>query len=104
MPGNLFKDSAGKARLMTQPISFSQAFNSGINQIRQNAGSNVAVSIRLMDMLIALAAQVESKEVQDCIKAQFESIRSGFDKSKMQDSDYATLRDRYDRLSESWSG
>lgn len=74
IPHGYHYDSKGQLRLMTDSLTFSGIIEAAFNQIRQNASSDVAVTIRLLDALKAMAPQVQTREQRDILSKQAEML------------------------------
>lgn len=67
-------DDASMLRLITKELSFTDIGRAAFDQIRQDANSNVAVTIRLIDSLQRLAVFAKTKQQQKFILSQTEMI------------------------------
>lgn len=67
-------DDADILRLITKELCFTDIGRAAFDQIRQNANSNVAVTIRLIDSLLRLAIFAKTKPQQSFVLSQTEMI------------------------------
>ncbi|QCB45387.1 DUF2254 domain-containing protein [Hydrogenophaga sp. PAMC20947] len=68
MPSPFRFDSQGRLRLVAPGSSFAGILDLAFNQIRQNARSNPAVAIRMLDALIQIAGHVQSAQDAACLQ------------------------------------
>jgi uncharacterized membrane protein len=74
IPHGYHYDSRGQLRLLTDSLTFSGIIEAAFNQIRQNAFSDVAVTIRLLDALKAMAPHAQTREQRDTLIKQAEML------------------------------
>ena len=67
-------DDAGVLRVIARPTSFAGTVDAAINLIRQNARDNVAVTIRLLDMLTEVAPRLRTDEQRIALRRQAQII------------------------------
>jgi len=73
-PSDQHVDEEGQLRLITKPFTFEGMVEASFNQIRQHGSSDMSVSIRLLDTLQCLAAQVRSAEQAKAISIQADAL------------------------------
>ncbi len=91
-------DSDKKLRVVAKPITFSGVTNAAFDQIRQYGRSNVAITIRLLEALIAIASQAKLREHRQAIKRQADMIYHGSKVSLPEKQDRLDVRERYQML------
>lgn len=70
MPSPYVRDRAGELRIITHPVTFAGIVDAAFNQIRQAARTNAAVTIRLLETIEMVIAQVRDKCVHDALLRQ----------------------------------
>lgn len=68
MPSPQRFDSHGRLRLVAQGSTFAGIVDTAFNQIRQNARSNPAVAIRMLDVIAQIAGHAQSAEDASCLQ------------------------------------
>ena len=61
-------DSQSRLRLVAEGSTFVGVVDAALNQIRQNARSNPAVAIRMLDAITQIAGHVQTLQDADCLK------------------------------------
>jgi uncharacterized membrane protein len=77
MPVRTRRDDAGWTRVVLERTSFTGICNSGFDQIRQHARSDVAVTVRLLEGLTKIAEQTRTAEQRDAVRRQARMILQG---------------------------
>lgn len=80
MPSSQRFDSHGRLRLIAQGSTFAGIMDTAFNQIRQNARSNPAVAIRMLDAIVQIAGQVQSAQDASCLQRHANMIVRGREK------------------------
>lgn len=94
-PPIALKDDTDAVRLILNPVTFPGLLNTAIDQIRQCAGHNVAVVIRLLEALARIAPFAKTEEQRAAIARQADMIARG---SKGQVKESRDLEDITRRL------
>jgi uncharacterized membrane protein len=76
-PSALRFDPHGRLRLVAPGPTFAGIVDTAFNQIRQNARSNPAVAIRMLDAIAQIACHVHSAPDAACLQRQAGMIVSG---------------------------
>ena len=74
-------------RLVMDVVTFDGLINSAFNQIRQNARSSVAVTIRLLETIAIIGLQTTSDRERAALLHQAEMIKRGSDESLPEEYD-----------------
>jgi uncharacterized membrane protein len=74
IPSGYHYGSEGTLRLITEPLTFSGILEASFNQIRQNAYSDVAVTIRLLEAISAIAPHIRTREQRDTLSRQAQML------------------------------
>jgi uncharacterized membrane protein len=96
--GPFYFDDDGDMRVIVKPITFSGAVNAAFNQIRQNAGTVPAVSIRLLEAIKAIANQVHRDEDRDVLVEHAGMIYQSCKENMTVEKDLEDIRRRYDHV------
>ena len=96
-------DDKGQLRVISKPVTFSGITNAAFNQIRQHGRASVAVTIRLLETLNAIAAYTHDPDRRKSIlrqahmvaQARFESVPDENDRHDIERR-YLTLLEAYD--------
>lgn len=94
LPANFRRDEAGGIRLILQNTSHRELLDAAFHQIRQSARSNVAVSIRLLDVLDALASMAPRETDRAALRAHAELVLQA-SQGIPDDADRSALAARY---------
>ncbi len=99
-PADLLQDSEGVPRVQLRGLTFTNMLDAGFDQLRQNAGSSVAVHCRLLEGLLAIIQVTEDEERQMAVLRQadlvFEQARSSVDQS----ADLRDISQRFEQILE----
>lgn len=69
-------DEDGTQRLVVRPRTFGSVVDAAFNQLRQHSKGDVAVTVRLLDALTAIARDAERRPDRDALSEQAEMIMS----------------------------
>ncbi len=97
IPHGYHYDSEGELRLLTDALTFSGIIEAAFNQIRQNASSDVAVTIRLLDAIHGMSSHIQTREQKSTLIRQAEMLnRSG--KQVPEKWDQEDIRERFESV------
>jgi uncharacterized membrane protein len=96
IPSGYHYDGQGKLRLVTEALTFSGILEAAFNQIRQNAYSNVAVTIRLLDAIIAIAPHIRTREQRDTLSKQAQMLHRVSRETVPEKWDQEDITERFD--------
>jgi uncharacterized membrane protein len=88
-------DKKDKLRVIAPPVTFPAVVDAAFNQIRQNALSNAAVSIRLLETITAVAACARRPEDRAALRRQAEIITRGARSGLPELEDRRDVEDRF---------
>lgn len=91
-------DSAGQVRIIARKPAFSDFVNQSFNQIRQYAASEVAVSLRMIEVLIEVAQIVQEHERQQVLWRHAGMIARGADRGIGEPYDRQKVNQRLEQL------
>ncbi|HSN73189.1 MAG TPA: DUF2254 domain-containing protein, partial [Steroidobacteraceae bacterium] len=77
MPSPYRCDEEGRLRVVAPPASFEGIVDAALNQIRQNARANAAVSIRLLEAISAIATMTDDAEQPAVLRRHADVIARG---------------------------
>jgi len=95
MPSPLRYDADGHLRLSAPETSFSDIVDTAFNQIRQNARSNPAVAIRLLDAIEQTAAYVRRVADAACLQRHADMIIRGSREAVPEPEDLRAIEARF---------
>jgi uncharacterized membrane protein len=98
--GPLYFDEDGKIRVIAKSVTFSGAVDSAFNQIRQNAVTIPAVSIRLLEAIGAIALQVRQDKHRKVVKHHAEMIFRSCEENVSGEKDLEDIQRRYEKVIE----
>lgn len=91
-------DRDRRLRLIAKPITFSELVKTAFTQIRQYGRSDVAVSIRLLETIAAIATHTHRDEDRQALLRQAKMILRGAQEGTFEEFDKNDLKDRYQRV------
>lgn len=100
IPQGYHYDSDDTLRLLTDALSFSGIIEASFNQIRQNAYSDVAVTIRLLDAILAMAPHVQTSEQRATLFRQAKMLSRCSKEAVPEEWDREEIQKRFDSVSE----
>ena len=73
----MHRDDSGTPRVLTHPITFPSILDAAFNQLRQYGASSVAVTIRLLETISAVAAQARRADDLTALRDDVAETRAG---------------------------
>jgi uncharacterized membrane protein len=95
MPSPYRHDGEGRLRVVAHPTSFPDLLAAALDQIRQNARSNAAVTIRLLEVIAAVADCARRPADLAALRLHAEMIERGSRAGLAEERDRADVADRY---------
>lgn len=95
MPSPLRFDSHGRLRLVAPGSTFAGIVDTAFNQIRQNARSNPAVTIRMLDAIAQIAGQMQHTQDAACLQRHADMIVRGAREAVPETEDRLVVEARY---------
>jgi uncharacterized membrane protein len=86
---------SGGLRVVVQTSDFEGQLNAAFDQIRQNAGSSVAVLARLMEALAMVAEMATTTETVEAVRKQAERVLHAAERDIPETFDLASVRERH---------
>lgn len=77
MPSSKRCDGEGRLRLVLDGTSYSGVCAAALDQIRQHARANAAVSIRLLETIAVVAGHIRNADQREALRAQAEMVQRG---------------------------
>jgi uncharacterized membrane protein len=77
LPSPLRYDARGTLRVVTRAFSFSGLVDAAFDQVRQHAGRDLAVTLRLLETLSALGPRLRSEEQRRAVRRQARLVYEG---------------------------
>ncbi len=97
IPSRDVRDSSGTLRIITRPQTFGSMVDAAFNQIRQYGRTSASVTIRLLEVIGAVAEQAHSEEHRESLRHQAAMVFRGRDALPEQE-DRRMVEERYNRL------
>jgi uncharacterized membrane protein len=94
-PSAYRKDSEGKLRVIARPVSFSALLDAAFTQIRQSAATNLAVAIRLIETIAAIAPGMPRPEDREALQRHALMIDSDVRSHRQDRHDLANVAERF---------
>lgn len=93
-----YRSSRGQLRIITRGPTFSSLLSGAFDQIRQNAEGNVAVLVRLLQVVEMLAERTTDVQRCEALRQQADLIIETAERSVAAAYDRATIQDARDRI------
>ncbi|HEU18598.1 MAG TPA: DUF2254 domain-containing protein [Deltaproteobacteria bacterium] len=96
-------DAEGRLRVIVKPLTFEGVVNAAFDQIRQYGCTSVAVTIRLLESLKAIAGRARNSEQRQAILRQADMIVRASQESITEKNDRDDVQQRYQDLIEAFN-
>jgi uncharacterized membrane protein len=96
--GPFYFDQNGKIRVIAKPVTFSGVVDAAFTQIRQNAATVPAVSIRLLESIYAIAYQVRRDEHRKVLQNHADMILQSCKENVTGEKDRKDIQERHNRV------
>jgi uncharacterized membrane protein len=96
LPGPCRYDLEGRLRIVVRPTTFAGLADAAFNQIRQFGSESVAVSVRMLEVMAAIASQLRDDEQKKAISRHVEMVYRQCSEKAREPSDLADLKTRFD--------
>ena len=97
LPTQEMWDSNGTLRIVTRPLTFASMVDAAFNQIRQYGRTSASVTIRLLEVIGAIAEQAHGEEYREALRHQAAMVFRGRDGLPEHD-DRRMVEERYQKL------
>jgi len=91
-------DEDNRLRIVARPLTYSGIMNAAFDQIRQNSRGNVAVTIRLLEVLARIAANIRLPEQREAVLRQADMIVKSCADARQDSVDREDIQERYRAL------
>jgi uncharacterized membrane protein len=88
-------DDHNQLRIIAEPISFADATDAAFNQIRQYGKSSVAVTMRLLEAIAAIALFTHRTPDRTTLQRHADMIERGSQEGIAEELDYENVKERY---------
>ena len=88
-------DDHNQLRIIAEPISFADATDAAFNQIRQYGKSSVAVTMRLLEAIAAIAPFTHRTPDRTTLQRHADMIERGSQEGIAEELDYKNVKERY---------
>lgn len=95
MPSPERRDELGRLRLLLNALTFEGVADAALKQIRQAGVGHVAVAIRLLDALTAIAARARTRSDAEVLCGHVDEVLAGALDANLIESDRAALKARH---------
>lgn len=95
IPSGYYYDDEGDLRIISDAITFDGIIDAAFNQIRQHGRTDVAVTIRLLEVIGIIIARTETESRRQTLLKQAEMIKRASDEAIFEAHDRADITDRY---------
>lgn len=95
IPSGYYYDSDGHLRVISDAVTFKGLIDAAFNQIRQHGQSDVAVTIRLLEVIAIIIARAKTDEQREALVRQAEMIMRTSNKIIPEPNDRQDIADRY---------
>lgn len=100
IPSGYHYGSQGSLRLLTKALTFSGILEGSFNQIRQNSYDDVAVTIRLLEAIIAIAPHIRTQEQRDTLSRQAQMLHRASEEHIPEKWDREDVTERFESAME----
>jgi len=100
VPSPLRHDEKGVLRVVAEPVTMAGFADAAFHQIRQAARTNAAVTLRLLEVIAAVAPQVKDAGLRDALLSHADLIHRESQVGLPADADRADARTRYEKVKE----
>jgi uncharacterized membrane protein len=84
--------------VISDVVTFNGIVNAAFNQIRQHGRSDIAVTIRLLEVIAIILARTQSDKHQQALVQQAEMIKRASDEAIFEENDRRDITERYDLI------
>lgn len=98
MPSGYHYDSNSRLRVISDVVTFNGIINAAFNQIRQHGRSDVAVTIRLLEVIAIIIARASSPEQRQSLLKQANMIKRGSEEAIFEENDRHDVINRYELI------
>ena len=98
-PARTLRDGERKVRVVLSPVTFDGLLDSAFNEIRQCAGGNVSVVIRIAEALIRIAPFAKTEDQRAAIAKHAEMLDRAYEDRVSEPNDRADIERRLETLS-----
>ena len=96
IPSGYYYDTGGNLRVISDTVTFKGIVDAAFNQIRQHAASDVAVTIRLLEVIAIISARTTTAAQWEALLRQAEMIKRASDAAITEEQDRRDIAARYD--------
>lgn len=94
MPSPYRRDEKNRLRIVAPPVTFPEVLAASFNEIRQNAGSSAAVTIRLMEVMAIVAESANRPEDRHAVLMHAQLIANAAARGLPEEADRAIVDER----------
>lgn len=98
------RGKAGELRVIAEPTTFARLLAAGLDQIRQNARGNVAVSLRVLEALTGVMGSTRRAEDRAAVADQAERVLRGAREAVKEPGDLRAVEERCAAVMQAWRG
>ena len=98
IPSGYYYDDDGRLRVIGDAVTFQGIVDEAFNQIRQHGKNDVAVTIRLLEVIAIILPRTQTEEQRQALIRQAEMIKRTSDKTIPEPNDRQDIGSRYDLI------
>lgn len=98
IPTGYYYDDRGRLRVISDAVTFKGIVDSAFNQIRQHGRSDVAVTIRMLEVIAIILARTKTDAQRRALIRQAEMIKHGSDEVILEAQDREDIAARYELI------
>lgn len=95
IPAGYYYDDDGHLRVVSNTVTFSGLVERAFDQIRRYAASDVAVTVRLLEVIAVVLARARSDDQREALVRQADIIRRASQRVIEEEADRTDIEDRY---------
>lgn len=96
IPAGYYYDEDGHLRIISHAVTFDGIVNAAFNQIRQHGRSDIAVTIRLLEVIAIILARTSSDTQRQALVRQAEMIKRASNAAIFEENDRQDITRQYD--------
>lgn len=96
IPSGYYYDTDGRLRMISDAVTFEGIIHGAFDQIRQHGKSDVAVTIRLLEVIAIILARTRTDAQRRVLVQQAELIKRASDEAVFEEYDRQDIAERYD--------
>lgn len=104
IPAGYYYDADGSLRIISNTITFEEIIDTAFNQIRQHGRTDIAVTVRLLEVIAVIMARTRTDAQRNALMKQAEMIKRSCDELTIQRYDMDDIEARYNLIQKMLTG